>query len=360
MRILFVTRKFPPSVGGMEIYSKHLFEAMQAEGADVVLHKPGKDLRGRPSLLELCGFFLHACRRLFRDAGRFDAVLIGDYAIAILAPVAKLASRGRLRTAVSLHGNDLYFLRSRSPLSIPYRQLSRWVTRGGKIDIAIANSRAIRAEALRCGLANVVVVPLATTVPDPAPEPQRLAPRQLLFAGRLIRYKGLSWFVRNVWPLLDDSYELVVAGEVWDEAEARAIAGKPRITHLGALGYEEVMSLRAGSLACIMPNLPPGPNEQDEGFGLSALEGPAVGTPTIASRCGGLADAVVDGVTGFIVEPLHAQAWADTIRSIAGWSESQRASFASQARSHVLEHFDWRLVARRTLAAIADERADLA
>ena len=38
-------------------------------------------------------------------------------------------------------------------------------------------------------------------------------------------------------------------------------------------------------------------------LGLTALEAMASGTPVVASRIGGLAEVVVDGETGFLVEP---------------------------------------------------------
>jgi phosphatidylinositol alpha-1,6-mannosyltransferase len=41
-----------------------------------------------------------------------------------------------------------------------------------------------------------------------------------------------------------------------------------------------------------------------EGFGIALLEASACGKPVIAGRSGGIADAVQDGVTGVLVNPL--------------------------------------------------------
>lgn len=356
MRVLFVTRKFPPSRGGMEVYSQQVHAALGAlPGVELDLVRPGTGYEGRPSLLQMARFCVRATAVLLARARRYDAVLLGDFAIAVLAVPAKLGSLGRARTVVALHGNDLYFMRGRGLLPALYRGLGRIVSASGALDAAVANSHAIRDEAGQRGLrAPVTVVPLGTSLPAPLPTP----PREpvLLFAGRLIRYKGLAWFVREVWPHVPEHLALHVAGPVWDQAELDCLRDQPRIRYLGALPPEALPALRAAAIACVMPNLPPTAHEQDEGFGLAALEGPAVGTPTLASRSGGLVDAVVDGVTGFLLPPCDATAWIACIDTVAGWDEGQRRAFAERARTHVASHFSWTLTAERTLAVLAGGR----
>jgi phosphatidylinositol alpha-1,6-mannosyltransferase len=334
----------------METYSKELFDAFRAEGADVELLKPGHHIDGRPSLKQLLGFFAAAVACLWRGRSRYDAVLLGDFALAPLAMVAKLFSRGRATTLVSLHGNDLYFMRGRSLAARLYAVIGKATVLSHTVDGAIANSVAIKAEAETRGITTVAVVPLATRVPPVVPPVAR--ERFVLFAGRLIRYKGLAWFVKEVWPAVDPSLELWVAGPVWDESELAALECVPRVRYLGVLPFESLLQLRARAVACVMPNIPPSAMEQDEGFGLSALEAPAVGTPILAARSGGLPDAVADGVTGYLLPPLAPQAWIEVINDIGRWPDERRSEFAAAARRYVERHYNWALVARRTLDAI--------
>jgi glycosyltransferase involved in cell wall biosynthesis len=358
MRTLFITRKYPPSVGGMETYSKFVFEALRELDAEVELLKPQVDIHGRPSLPQIARFFFAACWWLLTRARRYDAVLLGDYAIAGLSIVAKIATLGRIRTVVSLHGNDLYFMRGRSLTARVYSALSWCVTRSGALDAAVANSRAIRDEAARHGIAPITVIPLAT--PFAPADVKTVQPRkpQLLFTGRLIAYKGLAWFMATVWPRLDERWELLVAGQVWDEAERQAIQDQPRVRYLGPVAYAELPALRASVMACIMPNIPPQPGQQDEGFGLVALEAPAVGTPMLASACGGIPDAIADGITGFLLPPLDADAWVDRLDEILHWPDAQRAQFATRAVQHIRNHYNWPLTARRTLEVLRSAPID--
>lgn len=350
MRVLFMTRKFPPSIGGMEIYSQCLYEALRNTGTDIVLYKPGRPIIGRPSLPVIFRFFLGACWTLFRRARSYDIILLGDFAIAGLALIAKACTRGKVRVVVALHGNDLYFRRKTGIKAAVYKWMCSLVVRSHAIDVAIANSRTIQAEAAELGLEKVSVISLATTLP---PTLDFFLPRKppiILYAGRLIRYKGLSWFVETVWPRLGSQFELHVAGPVWDMGEFDCLRNKPGIVYLGNVKHDDLPALRHEALACIMPNLPPTGTEQNEGFGLAALESAAVGTPVVAARTGGLAEVVIDGVTGFLVEPLDANAFAARIDAIAGWNEARRLQFANAARQVIAERFTWERVANDYLA----------
>ena len=309
----------------MEIYSKELYEALREIGADVQICKPENPILGRPSVFRVGIFFLSACWTLLRQRKSFDAVLIGDFCIASLAMVAKAFMPGSVRIAVALHGNDLYFMRKRTLLAAVYRWICTVVIASRSLDAAIANSRAIEQEALSRGMRHVSVVPLATHLPDldvPTSSGRR---RSLLFAGRLIRYKGLSWFVSNVLPSLDPSLELLVAGEIWDESERACLNSDPRIHYLGPVPYEK----------------------------LAALESPAAGTPVIAAAVGGLPDAVAHGTTGFLLPPLDAAAWIHCVNDLLTWTPEQYAHFTRTARAHLAKCYNWHLVAHRTVAVLA-------
>lgn len=352
MRVLFITRKYPPSTGGMETYSFQLATHFPLVGGDVDVFKPEPPILGRPTLSQLCRFLIAACRLLATRSKSYDAVLIGDYAIAALAIVAKVMSRGRLRTVVSLHGNDLYFMRQEGMGPAAYRAISFLLSRSGLIDATIANSRAILAEAVARGLPCPTVIPLGTNPPPPARGHHTRHPGRILFAGRLIRYKGLSWFVKEVWPRLPRPRELLVAGPVWDTHELDCLKGLQDATYLGTLPPEDLACLRETCVASIMPNLPPSDGAQDEGFGLVALESASAGTPVVASACGGIPDAVSDGRTGFLLPPLAADAWVEKLSEIFNWPSSSREEWAASARNHVATYYTWEITARSTLEVL--------
>ena len=64
------------------------------------------------------------------------------------------------------------------------------------------------------------------------------------------------------------------------------------------------------------------PSRWDEPFGLAAAEAQACGTPVVAFRRGGLAEVIVDGVTGFLVPPDDIQAAVEAVSKVAGISRT--------------------------------------
>lgn len=341
MRILFVTRKFPPSVGGMEVFAEELSLALRRKCGDLTLFKPDPPIIGRPGLFALLRFFAKASIAVFRGAGNVDVVLFGDAVLTPMAWLAKLRAR-KVRTVVAAHGNDVYYAQGRNASSVAYKAMLKLFSRS--TDLLIANSSDTERMAVSLGFRNTTRILLATRL-QPSPTDPVRKQNSILFAGRLIRCKGLAWFIQEVMPKVDPSIDLLVAGPSWDPSEMEAVLNCPRARYLGSMPRELLPELRAKVIACIMPNLPAHLSGQNEGFGLSALESAAVGTPVVASNLGGLAEAVIEDITGFLIEPLDASAFAAKINGIARWNEENRRQFSVRARQMVVEQFTWNRVA---------------
>jgi glycosyltransferase involved in cell wall biosynthesis len=74
------------------------------------------------------------------------------------------------------------------------------------------------------------------------------------------------------------------------------------------------------------------PARWDEPFGIAAADAQACGTPVVAFRRGGLAEIIVDGVTGFLVPPDDIQAAA---ASLAKVTQISRAACRDHAERHL-------------------------
>jgi glycosyltransferase involved in cell wall biosynthesis len=104
-----------------------------------------------------------------------------------------------------------------------------------------------------------------------------------------------------------------------------------------------------------------------EGFGRAVLEAMALGKPVIASRVGGLREAIRDEENGFLVAPGDVDAIADRLRRLLGDPEL-RMRIGARARATVRAEFQvedkmqqlfsiWRDVARRSPPASAEAGA---
>jgi glycosyltransferase involved in cell wall biosynthesis len=133
---------------------------------------------------------------------------------------------------------------------------------------------------------------------DPGPHPV------LAFAGRLTAQKDLGVALAALREL--DGVRLLIAGDGPERARLEAAAGE-RVEFLGPLPRAEVLGLLRAADAAILTSA-------WENFPHGVVEALAVGTPVIATRTGGVAEVVVDGENGLLVEPGDAVAFADAVR----------------------------------------------
>ncbi|MEM8936380.1 MAG: glycosyltransferase family 4 protein [Pseudomonadota bacterium] len=348
-KLLFITRKWPPAVGGMETYCAQLVEALR-ERADVdALVLPGREDGAPPSPLSMVLFGLRACLQVFKRADDYDVIHGGDMAI---WPILKLGAWRAPKAAIvlSAHGTDVAFANRKGVRARIYRAYLRLGARCLTRSIVLANSRATAALATGHGFGNVEVTPLAAPVPDCRPP---LAPigRYVLFVGRLIERKGCRWFAQNVLPLLPEDVTLKIAGAATEAAES-AVIDFPRVEFLGPQYGHDLARLRRNALVVIVPNIS-NSFETFEGFGLTTIEAASAGAVVIASNVDGVGEAVIDGITGFHAPPGDAKAWAAKIAEIQNWRPEERHAFIERAQRVIGDHFNWRRVARDTKAAYA-------
>jgi len=144
-------------------------------------------------------------------------------------------------------------------------------------------------------------------------EPNTAAPGKVvvLTVGRLHPRKGQLLALQALQALPP---ELAARVEYWIVGNAvkpgyerilREAAARPGLTvrFLGALPDEELDRIYAKADIFALTSIDHG--HSVEGFGLVYLEASAHGLPVVAHRVGGVAEAVVDGETGFLASPHH-------------------------------------------------------
>jgi phosphatidylinositol alpha-1,6-mannosyltransferase len=90
-----------------------------------------------------------------------------------------------------------------------------------------------------------------------------------------------------------------------------------------------------------------------EGFGIVCLEAAAAGKPVVAGRSGGLSEAVVDGVTGLLVDPNDVAAIADGILAIL-LDPGKGARFGLEGQARVAKSLTWDHMADEARAILRD------
>ncbi|MEV1289416.1 glycosyltransferase family 4 protein [Micromonospora sp. NPDC049679] len=124
----------------------------------------------------------------------------------------------------------------------------------------------------------------------------------LVVLCRLVPHKRVEVALRAVRELVEQfpTLRLVVAGQGWWEPQLRELAEElgisDRVRFAGFVTDAEKHELLSSAWVALTPSL-------KEGWGLTIVEAGAVGTPTVAFReAGGVAEAVVDGRTGWLAD----------------------------------------------------------
>lgn len=355
MKVLFLTRKWPPAVGGMETYSRDLAAELKRL-VDLEIHAlPGKSDGSPPGSAALAFFFLRAAWLLARRPRQWDVIHFGDF---VLFPLAWFHAvvYPTTKRFVTVHGLDIIFGNRSGCKPWIYRHFMSWAARRrGCIAGLIANSKNTARLAREAGLGNSVVVTLGVNLQSAMdlgrPQPINPEDQYVLFIGRLVPRKGASWFATEVLPSLPAKIQFKVVGKAWDQKEASAIDAAQRAQRLGYLSDATLAILRAGAIAVVMPNISSTEKQDVEGFGITALESAIGGAPLLAADIEGITDAVTDGITGFLLPAEEPTAWANKIDQLAQWDFAARQAFFEKARETVKRNFSWQRVAQKTVDA---------
>ncbi len=179
----------------------------------------------------------------------------------------------------------------------------------------------------------------------------------VLIVGRLeSSYKGHDILIAAM-PLVRKAVPLVRCRVVGDgrlraSLEELAAGAGDCVDFLGAVADEEkTAELRRASVFCMPSRLPDA--GAGEGFGIVYLEAGAYRLPVVAVRAGGTIDAVVDGVTGILIDDPRdpEQLAAALIGVLTDPVLSERLGAAG--RRHALDH-TWERMAD-SVAELCDE-----
>jgi glycosyltransferase involved in cell wall biosynthesis len=178
----------------------------------------------------------------------------------------------------------------------------------------------------------------------------------ILTVSRLDERKGHRTVIKalsKLAPELKRTTTYIIAGAAGNGAYVAGLKQSARdsgvdMRFIGKVNHEYLPSLYAGATVFCMPGEPY--PEKIEGFGLVYLEAAAAGLPCIASRIGGVPEAVIHEKTGILIEPGDSDALAAALTRILK-DRDYRAALAGEARNHA-SRFSWDRCARLTYGSI--------
>lgn len=176
--------------------------------------------------------------------------------------------------------------------------------------------------------------------------PSEVVSPRVLFVGRFTMHKGIGTMIGAIPRVLKAVPE--VRFQFTGRLPAQfhdwfAQMGEAR-EHLDFLGYvpeERLPVLYSEATVAVVPSL-------YDSFPFSVLEAMAAGAPIVASRVGGIPEAIADGEEGVLVAPGSPEALANAIIGLLNDPERRRR-LGARARERATTEFTWAKAARTTL-----------
>ena len=368
-----MTNDYPPKVGGIQVYLHELWRRLEPDRATVLTATSDP-----------------AAEAFDRDCG----VVVERIPRATLF-LPTMNARRAIEDAIDRHQPDLVLLDPAWPLGLLGPTLSRpygVVLHGA--EVTIPARLPLVASSLRHVLRHAEVAVCAGTYPEvearrnaaewmppvihvppgvdtdrfqPLDGPARAAAREhfglaedamvVSSYSRLVPRKGMDTLIRASVTLRESvpRLEVLIGGAGRDRDRLEALARKldAPVRFWGRIPEDDLASWVAMSDVMVMACRRRWVGLEQEGFGIVFLEAAAAGVPQVAGRSGGSHEAVVDGVTGVVVErPRSASELARAMLEVLG-DDERRAQFSLASRQHACEGFDWRHLAERLGAGLA-------
>jgi len=326
MEILFITRKHPPAIGGMEKLSYHLTKSV----AEIA---PARKIALRKS--QWLPFFMISA---FFKAGRLcgskkiSVVHLGDPVLSIIGVLLKKLFK--VPVAVTCHGLDLTYD------NWPYQKYLDLFF--NNFDLYIGISRYAQELAEKRVPGKTTFIPVGAS-PEYKYTNRKRNGKTLITTGRLVQRKGVTWFLKEVFPKLKD-YKYIIVGDGPEKEniaeEIQKNGWQKRVRIVDNATDEQIRELYADADIFVMPNIKVAGDA--EGFGIVALEASAAGLPVIASNIEGIRDAIADGKNGYLVDEKDAEGFVKAIKN---------AKADKSFSDYTLKEYSWRKIAEQYVEA---------
>src|SRR3989344_7388828 len=365
MKILFISRAYPPTIGGIEKQNFGIAQALsKIAHVKVIANKRGKKY--------LPVFLLTTLVRLLFIFGKYDIVLFGDGVLAPLAVIAKVFSRHAKFVSI-IHGLDITYAQRTSFMGSIYRKINIPALKKFDLLIMVGNQTITEAIAVGIEREKCTFIPNGFENSDVCEQHSRselekllgtsLANKKVLLrVGRYVPHKGVPWFIENVVPHLPQEYIFVAAGATASFSSAgdqnvftvaQSIVKKHnlknRVWLLTNISWQNMKILYNTADLVVSPNIPI--KGSLEGFGINTIEAAGCGRIVLASDLEGLKDSIKDGVSGFLVPPKDALAWRTKIMEVLS-DQFDRVQFGEKAQYYTTQNFQWDKIAKKYLHAI--------
>lgn len=356
MNILFISRAYPPTIGGLERQNYQIVSHLKKlTNLTLLANKKGK--KNLPFFLP---YSLFQALYLIQKR-KIDLICLGDCLLAPIGFVIKFFYRKKPVVTIA-HGLDIIYDNRLYQLLI-----SQSLKRLNKV---ICVSQKTTQEVKKRGVKKnkVVVIPNGL---NPQQFPSNSTRKDLvkelkidlknkhllLSVGHLVKRKGFLWFVQNALPKLGKDFLYIIVGSAGAQSQgnekkmilqaAKEMKVEKQVILTGKVGEKLLKILYNTADVFVMPNIKV--KGDMEGFGLVAIEAASCGLPVVASELEGIQDAIKDGKNGYLVEPGNSQEYVKKIKQLINLDKTEKKEFSQKIRKYTKKNYGWQKIIQQYL-----------
>lgn len=245
------------------------------------------------------------------------------------------------------HGGDILGLNA---FGLP--RLKRWALNQIQFLTVVSHALVGPSEKLGARLPNVAVIPMGIDTKNIfLPSSEQRESYTLLFVGRLVEKKGLTYLIAALPDVLIQYPEtrLDIVGSGPEECRLRkqvASLGLSGSVHFhGAIANANIAPFYQRASILIMPSIVTKEGDQ-EGLGLVLAEALACECPVIASDLPAIRDVIINQLSGWLVPEKDPSALGKAITELFSQPDLRR-KLGKDGRIFVAENFDWNEISDR-------------
>jgi phosphatidyl-myo-inositol dimannoside synthase len=364
--VLFVTNDFGPRAGGIETFVIGLIERRpfgqtivytSAQSGTEEYDKAWKSDFGVTVIRDRAKIMLptpRVARNLARIIKESDIHVAAFGAAAPLGLLSASMKRAGIRKTVALtHGHEVWWAKV-FPFNLALRRIGTTVD--SLTFLGEFTQQAISRALSKTAAAHMVKIAPGIDVDHFIPQDASQLRKELklenkrviVSVGRLVHRKGQDHLIQSLPEILKsvpDAHVLMVGQGPYLSHLKKLVARHnvaDHVSFIGRIQYAQLPQYICAGDVFAMPSRSRFFGLEVEGLGIVYLEASACGLPVIAGSSGGAPDAVLNGVTGFVVDGQNNQEIAAAAIRLLGDLDGAKTMGAAR-REWIIENWRWEI-----------------
>lgn len=368
--VLFVTNDFGPRAGGIETFVIGLIER-RTFGSTIVYTSAQDDsheydqrwkrdfgvtvIRDRSKILLPTPRVARNLNKVIKQEGIRVAAFGAAAPLGLLS--ASMKSAGVRKTVALTHGHEVWWAKI-FPFTFAIRRM------GATIDsltyLGEFTQKAISRSLSKQAVKQMVKIAPGIDVEHFSPQDSSELRQELgldekkviVSVGRLVHRKGQDHLIESMPEILakvPNAHLLIVGRGPYLEHLAKLVVVNKIENHVSFIGrvqYAELPRFICAGDVFAMPSRSRFAGLEVEGLGIVYLEASACGLPVVAGNSGGAPDAVVEGVTGLVVDGTNNTQIADAIITLLT-NPQKCKEMGNAGQAWIKENWRWEIWSKR-------------